>query len=57
MPTCDPFKKEDGLHKYVHIDARGTLKTTSYALNGIPIGLDSVMKALSKLSNLHEDSP
>jgi MoaA/NifB/PqqE/SkfB family radical SAM enzyme len=56
MPTCDPFKNEDGLHKYVHIDAHGTLKTTSYALSGIPIGADSVMSVLTKLSKLHEGS-
>jgi MoaA/NifB/PqqE/SkfB family radical SAM enzyme len=50
IPTCDPFKKENGLHKSVHIDAHGVLKTTSYALSGIPIGADTAMSALTKLS-------
>jgi MoaA/NifB/PqqE/SkfB family radical SAM enzyme len=57
MPTCDPFKKEHGLQRYAHIDANGTLKTTSYALNGIPIGTASIMSALAKLGNTQEGSP
>ncbi len=49
MPTCDPLEMEDGLQSYAHIDARGTLKRSSYDTFGISIGSDGILKSLNQL--------
>ncbi|MHA3774932.1 radical SAM protein [Verrucomicrobiota bacterium sgz303538] len=51
MPTSDPFENETGLRAYVHIDANGVLRPTSYDLQGTPIGSRGVLAALAELHN------
>jgi len=56
FPTCDPLVDERGLLAYAHIDAKGTLKSSSYEGTGVPIGDGSVLQALDYLAqNLLED--
>jgi len=49
MPTCNPFVKEAGLYAYAHVDAHGVLKRTSYDGEGVAIGPDGILSALTKL--------
>lgn len=49
MPICNPLPAESGLRTYAHIDAEGVLKRSSYDVDGIVIGVDGVMAALSML--------
>jgi len=49
FPTCNAFKNETGLNSFVHIDAHGIIKQTSYDTNGIDIRKDGVMAALNRL--------
>lgn len=51
LPTCNPFKNETSLEAYVHIDANGVLKRTSYCTTGVQIGGGNVLTALSTLEN------
>lgn len=46
FPICDVYPSESALAKYVHIDASGTLKRTSYDRQGARIGDSGVLKAL-----------
>ncbi len=48
LPTCRALN-ELGLTGYAHIDAAGTVKRSSYDLDGVAIGSDGVMQALSLL--------
>ena len=48
--TCDPFRNETGVRAYAHIDADGTLKRSSYDLNGVPIE-ESIVEALQQLEH------
>jgi hypothetical protein len=50
LPICDPFSAESSLRGYAHIDARGTLKRSSYASEGEPIGEQGVIHALEILN-------
>jgi|SRR4028118_450228 pyruvate-formate lyase-activating enzyme len=50
LPTCNPLSTETGLNAFVHIDASGILKRTSYSTSGIQILEDGVMPALQKLA-------
>ena len=50
FPTSDPVEAEEGLCAYVHIDAAGFLKPSSYDTTGIPIGADGVLSTLDRLS-------
>jgi MoaA/NifB/PqqE/SkfB family radical SAM enzyme len=50
FPICDPLVAEQGLHAYAHIDARGVLKPTSYAIGGVPLSDGSVVQALDTLA-------
>lgn len=51
FPTCDPLIEERGLRAYVHIDANGVLKTSSYEKNGIQLGEGGVLQALDQLAH------
>lgn len=51
FPTCDPLVEERGLLAYVHIDAMGVLKPSSYAQAGVPLGEGSVLRALDELAH------
>ena len=51
LPTCDPLPGEKGLRAYVHIDASGMLRTSSYATAATHIGETGVMAALEALQN------
>lgn len=48
--TCDPTHRERGLRGYVHIDASGTLKATSFHRTGIQIESTGVLEALQRLA-------
>ena len=49
LPTCDPLPLETGLESFVHIDASGTIKRTSYDISGVKIDALGVMSALRTL--------
>jgi MoaA/NifB/PqqE/SkfB family radical SAM enzyme len=49
MPTCNPLPLETGLHAYAHIDANGVIKRTSFDRDGVAIGSNGVVMALSEL--------
>ena len=49
LPTCDPFPFEKGLTAFVHIDATGMLKHTSYDNLGVQIGSTGIISALKIL--------
>ena len=51
FPICDPLVEERGLLAYAHIDAKGVLKPSSYAENGVPLGEGSVMRAFDQLAH------
>jgi len=51
FPFCDPFKTEKELSAFAHIDASGTLKRTSFDLNGIQIQEDGIMAALKIMNS------
>jgi sulfatase maturation enzyme AslB (radical SAM superfamily) len=55
LPTCNPFPQETGIHAYAHIDAAGVLKRSSYATDGVAIGVEGVMRALAMLA-MHEEN-
>jgi MoaA/NifB/PqqE/SkfB family radical SAM enzyme len=52
LPTCNPFMEEKGMDSYLHIDACGTLKRSSFSSEGIIIDRDGVIKAIDKLRKL-----
>ena len=54
LPTCDPLPDERGLQAYAHIDASGTLRTSSYSPAGVKIGDAGVLSALNRLRNTFE---
>lgn len=54
LSLCDPLGAESGLRSYAHIDARGTLKRSSYDASGVVIDSDGVLKALQLLSENKE---
>lgn len=58
LPICNPLGTETGLDAFAHIDASGSLKRTSYDINGIQILEDGVISALRKLvtDNLEANS-
>lgn len=49
LPLCNPLPNERGIQAYAHIDATGSIKRTSYDLNGVKIGPDGVISALGKI--------
>jgi MoaA/NifB/PqqE/SkfB family radical SAM enzyme len=51
FPTCDPLAEERGLRAYAHIDARGVLKPSSYAKNGVSLDGVTVLDALDQLAH------
>lgn len=55
MPICIPVAHETGLSAYVHIDANGVLKRSSYDYNGITIGSKGVIRALHELRIRYEE--
>lgn len=52
LPTCDPLVLEKGLRSYVHIDASGILKRSSFDKVGIPIRDAGICRALDQLRQL-----
>jgi MoaA/NifB/PqqE/SkfB family radical SAM enzyme len=56
FPTWDPVATERGLRAYVHVDAAGVLKPSSYHATGVPIDAEGVLSALDRLAhNLAEN--
>jgi sulfatase maturation enzyme AslB (radical SAM superfamily) len=49
FPVCDPLPHEMGLRSYAHVDARATLKRSSFEKFGINIGSSEIMGALVEL--------
>ena len=49
LPTCNPCSGETGLRAYAHIDAMGTLRSTSFATTGVVIGSTGIIGALGSL--------
>ena len=49
ISTCDPFRHENGLYSFVHIDATGILKRTSYDSYGVPLLNITILEGLSQL--------
>ncbi|MBK5292706.1 MAG: radical SAM protein [Acidobacteriia bacterium] len=49
LPTCDPLERETGLRAYAFIGASGTLKRSSFDVDGIPVGERGLMRALDVL--------
>lgn len=52
LPTCDPLPLETGLESFVHIDASGMIKRTSYDISGVKIDTSGVMPALRILKEI-----
>ena len=52
LPTCDPLDDESGLRAYVHVDALGQVKRSSYDRGGISIGRRGIMTAIESLERL-----
>lgn len=52
VPIAAALPREIGLRSYAHIDATGTIRTSSYAGSGIPIKQDGVMAALERLARM-----
>jgi MoaA/NifB/PqqE/SkfB family radical SAM enzyme len=53
LPACDPLPKEKGLRAYVHIDASGVLKRSSFDASGVSIDQNGVMQALRTLKQVN----
>lgn len=49
FPVCDPLEKERGMRSYIHIDASGFLKRSSFDRDGVLIG-NNIFRALEELS-------
>ena len=52
LPTCNPLDGECGLRGYVHVDALGHVKRSSYDRRGISIGSTGIMAAIESLEEL-----
>ncbi|MEL4319877.1 radical SAM protein [Leifsonia sp. YIM 134122] len=52
VPIAEVLPREVGLRSYAHIDATGTVRTSSYSRSGISIEQDGVMAALQRLARL-----
>lgn len=57
LPTCDPLAAERGLRAYVHIDANGVLKRSSFEASGVRIGARGLMSAVDVLRRTEESLP
>jgi len=55
LPTCDPLAAEQGIRSYVHIDANGVLKRTSFEASGVRIGVQGLMSAVDVLRRTKEN--
>ena len=49
LDMADPLSQESGLRSYIHVDAWGVLKRSSYDDAGLPIGPQGIMRALEIL--------
>nr|WP_246556733.1 radical SAM protein [Bradyrhizobium liaoningense] len=49
LPICNPLMREDGLRSYAHIDASGTLRSSSFDDRGVSIDALGVCAALQQL--------
>jgi MoaA/NifB/PqqE/SkfB family radical SAM enzyme len=56
LPICNPFTHETGLSAYAHIDATAILKRSSLDKDGVTIGSEGVLHALSMLESTQEAS-
>jgi sulfatase maturation enzyme AslB (radical SAM superfamily) len=54
LPTCNPLPLETGLAAFVHIDAAGNLKRTSYDRLGVEISQTGIIAALEQLKKESE---
>lgn len=52
LPTCDALTKEKGLRSYVHVDASGTLRRSSFDSIGVPIQPAGILAALKDLERM-----
>lgn len=55
FPTCDPLPEDRGIRAYAHIDARGTLRASSFHATGVRIGVEELMEAVTRLSSQTEE--
>ena len=55
FPICNQLNAENGLSAFVHIDASGFLKRTSYDSSGVHIQMNGVMAALKKLKKITQE--
>ena len=55
LPACNPLEDEGGLRAYLHIDALGQVKRSSYDRWGIPIGSGGIMPAIKSLERLDDE--
>jgi MoaA/NifB/PqqE/SkfB family radical SAM enzyme len=53
LPVVNPLPNEHGLRVFAHIDAAGTLRSSSFSGSGVPIGT-SVMASLRQLEHLEQ---
>jgi len=51
-PIAEPLPNERGLRSYAHIDAGGVVRTSSYSQQGVSIGEEGVMAALTGLAQM-----
>lgn len=56
LPTCNPTHSENGLTTFVHIDASGIMKRTSYDKSGVHVLDCGVMAALDKLRTTNQET-
>lgn len=50
LPTCNPFASENGSSAYLHIDASGVLKRSSFDSHGIAIDDNGILHACDLLT-------
>ena len=56
LPICYPHSREAGLYDYVHIDANGILKNSSFDSAGVEVGVNGLMHALDKLRTFYREN-
>ena len=56
LPTCNPLARETGLRAYAFIGASGTLKRSSFDVDGTPVGEHGLMRALDVLRTFYGEA-
>jgi len=54
LPVVNPLPRESGLQSFAHIDATGTLRSSSFATEGVRIDAGGVANALQRLEQILE---